>query len=256
MGGRRASALPRAGARRRPGAGLFAGLGRWPVSGIYGPVRGGYDARALGRVPGRRGLAVAPGYIWIGRSIVTDDDWNFGGAARRGLWAAVAVVFGLALAACEGGKTPEELERGSNDYSPRTSKPASIFGEEGVTLFGGKKSQPQGQSGGGIGVNSFLWRASLDTISFMPVNAADPFGGVIITDWYSPPETPVERFKLNVYIIGRTLRADGIRVAVFRQLRETGREWRDAAIDDKVGPKIEDAILTRARQLRNQTLRN
>ena len=102
-------------------------------------------------------------------------------------------------------------------------------------------------------VNSFLWRASLDTISFMPVAAADPFGGVILTDWYSPAEAPSERFKLNVYILGRALRADGIRVGVFRQV-ENGASWRYAPVAENTNTQIEDAILTRARQLRHETL--
>ena len=88
----------------------------------------------------------------------------------------------------------------------------------------------------------------------MPVSSADPFGGVIITDWYSASEAPNERFKLNVYILGRSLRADGVRVAVFRQMLSSPGGWRDVAIDDKTATKIEDSILTRARQLRNEIL--
>ena len=100
-----------------------------------------------------------------------------------------------------------------------------------------------------IGVNAFLWRASLDTVAAMPVNSADPFGGVIITDWHAQPAAPNERFKLNVYILGRALRADGVRVAVFRQvLSAVG--WQDAPVPSTTGSSIEDAILTRARQLR------
>ncbi|MEQ8194957.1 MAG: DUF3576 domain-containing protein [Rhodospirillales bacterium] len=110
--------------------------------------------------------------------------------------------------------------------------------------------------GGVIGVNSYLWRASLDTISFMPIKTADAFGGVILTDWHSPAESPNERFKLNVYILDRALRADGIRVAVFRQVLDKGNQWRDAAITKKTARQIEDAILTRARQIRLRTVAN
>ncbi len=111
----------------------------------------------------------------------------------------------------------------------------------------------EGAQGGVIGVNSYLWRASLDTISFMPIKSADAFGGVILTDWHSPSETPNERFKLNVYILDRALRADGIRVAAFRQVIDRNSQWRDAALAKKTARKIEDAILTRARQLRLRT---
>ena len=103
---------------------------------------------------------------------------------------------------------------------------------------------------GGIGVNAFLWRASLETIDFMPLTQADPFGGVIITDWYSPPETPGERFKINVYILDTELRADGVKVAIFRQTNGTDAGWTDAAVETDTGTAIEDNILTRARELR------
>ncbi len=139
-------------------------------------------------------------------------------------------------------------ERAEEATAPVEVQSSALFGEGGI--LGSMRDEPVTS----IGVNSFLWRASLDTISFMPVSSADPFGGVIITDWYSPRETPNERFKLNVYILGRALRADGIRVAVFHQLQR-GNNWRDIAIDSKVGTKVEDAILTRARQLRHETMR-
>ncbi len=176
--------------------------------------------------------------------------------SRLRLFFAVAVS-GLAVSACglyEDFNPPldETDSTGSGalediDFEKR----ASIFGTGGLNFFG----SDTGQSGGGaLGVNSFLWRASLDTISFMPVNSADPFGGVIITDWHTPIEAPSERFKLNVYILDKALRADGVRVAVFRQVQDRLGNWKDAAIPGETGTKIEDAILIRARQLRNQSL--
>jgi hypothetical protein len=132
----------------------------------------------------------------------------------------------------------------------------TVFGEGGLNIFGGdEKKRREGEGGGGgLGVNSFLWRASLDTIVFMPVSSADPFGGVIITDWHTPAETPSERFKLNVYILGRALRADGVRVAVFRQVADGAGGWKDAPVPQQAGTDIENAILTRARQLRQETV--
>jgi len=129
----------------------------------------------------------------------------------------------------------------------------SILGEGGLSLFGEKNQS--GGGGGGIGVNSFLWRATLDTIAFLPITTADAFGGVILTDWHTPPETKDERFKLNIYILGKTLRADGVRVAVFRQIKQIGGTWHDAKIDSGTGLKIENAILTRARMLRHEALK-
>ena len=112
---------------------------------------------------------------------------------------------------------------------------------------------PGGGSGSGdasIAVNGYLWRASLDTVSFLPLSTADPFGGIIITDWYSPPSTPEERFKVTVYILDRELRADGLRVAVFRQTRGPASGWVEAKVDRRTGRDMENAILKRARQMR------
>ena len=120
----------------------------------------------------------------------------------------------------------------------------------GIYLFGGPGKGQQSPGAGGIAVNSYLWRATLDSISFMPLASADPFGGVIITDWYSPPETPNERFKITIYVLDRDLRADGIRAAVFKQRRDTNGSWVDATVDPKTDGDLENAILTRARQLR------
>ena len=125
----------------------------------------------------------------------------------------------------------------------------SIFGGDGLTL-GGPSRRGSGEGENGLGVNSFLWRASLDTVAFMPIASADPFGGVILTDWYSPPENPAERFKLNVFILDRQLRADGLKVAVFRQERDAAGGWIDAPATPEMGKTLEDTILTRARELR------
>lgn len=126
----------------------------------------------------------------------------------------------------------------------------SILGGEGGFNLLGPRRRDDAEQGTGIGVNSFLWRASLDTLAFMPIVSADPFGGVILTDWYSPPNAPNERFKVNLYILDRQLRADGVRVSVFRQERDTAGGWRDVVVADDTATTLEDAVLTRARQLR------
>ncbi len=146
---------------------------------------------------------------------------------------------------------------GADSSDSRTQGERKIFeggkatDEGGLLSFGGSKSKSD-QGGGVLGVNSFLWRASLDTLSFLPLASADPFGGVIITDWYTPSATPSERFKVTVYILDRTLRADGIRVAVFRQVRQAGGGdgWADQAVAPETQVNLENAILTRARELR------
>lgn len=161
------------------------------------------------------------------------------------------VLLSLALGACsalDNSQPPPlkpKLEK-MNQYG-------SVMGDEGL-LFGGTKKRGDEQGGGGgIGVNSFLWRASLDSIAFMPLASADPFGGVIISDWYATPDVPTERFKITLYILDQQLRADGIKAAVFRQVRDASGNWSDAPVDPKTPVDLENAILTRARQLRLDT---
>ena len=168
----------------------------------------------------------------------------------------LVLVSALALSACgtdmpKGeAKYPTGADRNTTaDTNDIYSDSESVFGKGGLLSFGKNKSADySGQSG--IGVNSYLWRASLDTVSFMPLASADPFGGVILTDWYSPEETPNERLKLNVFIHDRELRSDGVSVKVFRQARKGKGEWKDVAVAPETPRQIEDSILTRARQLR------
>ncbi len=104
-----------------------------------------------------------------------------------------------------------------------------------------------------IGVNSFLWRASLDALSFMPLLQADSSGGVIITDWYANPSNPNERMKVTVSILDRDLRADALRVAASRQVAQGGT-WVDAPVQAATVQKLEEIILTRARDLRQSAI--
>ena len=104
-----------------------------------------------------------------------------------------------------------------------------------------------------IGVNAYLWRAALDTVSFAPLLQADSSGGVIVTDWYSNPSNPNERVKLTVTILDQDLRADALRVAASRQVNEGGN-WVEAPVQAATVQKLEDIILTKARDLRRQAL--
>ena len=154
-----------------------------------------------------------------------------------------ALLAALVLTACGGGERPD----GKSEADKIRAGDGKLFGD--IVLVGPDRDE-EDSSGGGIGVNGFLWRASLDTLSFLPLASADPFGGVIITDWYSPPESPNERFKVTTYILGRQLRSDGVRVAVFRQELADGRGWIDSQVESETAPKLEGAILSRARELR------
>ncbi|MGE0715323.1 MAG: DUF3576 domain-containing protein [Alphaproteobacteria bacterium] len=178
---------------------------------------------------------------------------------RRPAIAAAVLVTATTLGACGNGGPKTEASypdrrTGASNITYSNQPRETIWGDgSGMWLFGSSRRGPgegEGGGGAGIGVNTFLWRASLDTLAFMPMAQADPFGGVIITDWYSSPSAPDERMKVNVYILDRTLRADGVRAAVFRQRRDGNGVWVDQPVDPKTGIELEDAILTRARQMR------
>ena len=104
-----------------------------------------------------------------------------------------------------------------------------------------------------IGVNTYLWRAAIDTLSFAPLITADSNGGVIVTDWYANPSSPGERVKLTVSILDQDLRADALRVAASRQVNQGG-QWVDAPVSAATVQKLEDIILTRARDIRRATI--
>jgi hypothetical protein len=106
-----------------------------------------------------------------------------------------------------------------------------------------------------IGVNAYLWRATLDTLSFMPLLQTDSNGGVIVTDWYANPKNPGERVKVTVSILDQDLRADAVRVVASRQVLQPGGVWIDAPVEAATVQKLEDVILTRARDLRRRTIR-
>jgi len=169
--------------------------------------------------------------------------------------AAVAIASLAVLAACSmfQAEYPDKQSGDTNPHPWNSMKNDSVFGDGGISLLSwgnsGKNDGGGGPSGSQIGVNAYLWRASLDTLAFLPLISADPFGGTIITDWYSPQESPAERFKMSVYITDRDLHADGIHVSVFRQTK-SGNDWADAAVTAKTQGEIENAILTRARELR------
>lgn len=171
-------------------------------------------------------------------------------AALFGVIAAIAV-----LGACSSENIRDVGRNEYNSDSRRDRVVGRITGQDdGIVLFGTARTPRagEGEGGAGLGVNAFLWRATLDTLAFMPLASADPFGGVIITDWYSPPGAGNERFKATAYVMGRQLRSDGVRISVFRQVRQ-GNNWVDSIVAPSTGAELEDRVLARARELRSQS---
>ena len=157
------------------------------------------------------------------------------GSVLHGIAAGVLALSVVGLAACGSTKGPKTFTNQDNG---------------GFSLLGLGKGKKAPESEGSIGVNGYLWRASLDTVAFMPLASADPYGGVILTDWYVSPEKPDERFKATIYILDTRLRADGLNVTVFKQVKDAAGVWTDTPTADQTATDIENAILTRARQLR------
>ncbi|MCB8875514.1 DUF3576 domain-containing protein [Acidisoma silvae] len=176
-------------------------------------------------------------------------------------FAAAALAGVLALTACGNApSTPvDPLVLNGDEVSGAGFKNGGgLLGADGLAFGINKNPHANGGSGGataGIGVNAYLWRGALDTLSFMPLSSADPFGGVIITDWYQPPGDNGERYKATAYILGQDLRADGVRVTVFKQVMQGG-QWTDAEVSPGTNEQVEDKVLARARQLRVQSATN
>lgn len=165
---------------------------------------------------------------------------------KKQLLPSVLVLLTVFLTGCSGIETDPTY---GNKVHDETYKNGSVVSDEGGFSLFGDTANKRTESAG-IGVNAFLWRASLDTVSFMPILSADPFGGVIITDWYASPQDPSQRTKLNVFIRDRDLRADGVKVSVFRQNKDQSGNWSDAAVSPITATELENAILTKARQIR------
>ena len=144
-----------------------------------------------------------------------------------------------------------------SSLEPRTDIPATDKEDPGSFITGRSESGVSlsditglsNKESSGIPVNALLWRASLDITSILPIDDIDVFSGTLITDWYSLPSKPSEQIKLAVFVLDKELRSDAIRVVVYVQSRK-GDVWQDAGIDPELAIRLEDLILTRARELR------
>jgi len=177
----------------------------------------------------------------------------------RSMTVAVGLALAMIVSACSSNMAPQPRDprepRGpARNPNVSVSDPnrETVFGDGGISLNRVASGDlfRNDQEGGSLPVNKFLWQASLDTLSFMPLSSTDPFTGVIATDWSSTPSAPGERFKVTVYIVNPELSASALKVAVFREIRAEDGLWRPAAVAAETPRKIEDAILTRARQIR------
>lgn len=165
---------------------------------------------------------------------------------RLRAWSVVFLAVGLW--GCESGPVTSDDSDILDHKSRRDRDMGNLFGED-LFTFGGPSKKTSESAG--ITVNEFLWRAALDTVSFMPLRNVDPFGGVILTEWYMPESAKNERLKVDVFVLDKHLSANGVRVAVHKQkLNTTTQQWVDLKVDAKTVNDLEESILTRARQLK------
>lgn len=165
--------------------------------------------------------------------------------------AATALTSALFLAAC--GAKVQAPEANPTDMP---AGPGLFSGESGniLSAFQGNGPGARSESGGKIGVSIYLWRAALESVSFMPITQADSNGGVITTDWYTAPAAPGERVRANVLILGKTLRAEALKITLFKQVKGANGSWTDAPVSPATVTALENTILTKARALKVQTL--
>lgn len=161
----------------------------------------------------------------------------------------VAGFIAFSLAAC--GSDPEKPEPKAE--LPPPSAPAAKSETGLFSWLGGSGSSGKVEEKKGVAVNAYLWRASLDALSFMTMEQTDPFGGIIKTGWYVPPSTPNERLKVSVFILDSKLRAEAIRVSIFKEIKRPSGEWTEATVDPDTVTKLENVILDRARALKIQS---
>ena len=159
----------------------------------------------------------------------------------------------LGLASCTS-STPAPTTNAEAEQSPdnRARYGSIIGGEDSSGINISKLLDPSGSGGAGsLPINAILWRASLDTVSVLPLDSVDTFGGAIITEWYAHPEDPTKRIKLAIFVVDQELRSDAIKVQVYLQERPQGLfEWQDVGRDAELASRVEDLILTRAREIR------
>lgn len=178
-----------------------------------------------------------------------------GRTVRRRLGGAISVLLpALVVTACGRDLSPQEDSAIAPPTGPsreRQLEGPGVFGE-GVTFDGLLSGGVFGDDDrdDGLPVNKYLWQASLDTLNFLPLVSTDPFTGVIATDWAGSPQIPNERLKVTAYLTSPELEASSLRVAVFRQIRGTDGQWQAASVSPETALKLENAILTRARQIR------
>lgn len=163
--------------------------------------------------------------------------------------AALLTILSVVISSCSFLPTPTSSET-ARDQERKANDQGSFFSgkdESGIKLGDLFNSN----QGGALPINALLWRAALETVSVMPLDSVDTYGGTIITEWYAHPDDPTKRIKIAIFILDQELRADAVKVQTYLQQRPEGMfEWQDIGRDDGLSNRLEELILTRAREIR------
>lgn len=171
----------------------------------------------------------------------------------KNLYLASIFIVSATLAGCGGANiesadsnpTPHDTAQGPGLFSGSSGNILDAFRQGGNSANATATAK--------IGVNAYLWRAALESVSFMPITQTDSAGGVIVTDWYSTSSQPNERVKANVYILGTALLPQNLKLNVFREERSASGVWTPVEVSPSTLRQLEDTILNKARTLRVQS---
>ena len=147
------------------------------------------------------------------------------------------------------GGSPEKDRLALADAENRLRSGGGLLGKKGLSLGDINKSEKTTTAAIGFPINPYLWKGSLETVDFMPIASADPFAGIIITDWYTSQSSPNERCKINIFIKGHEMKTDNLKVNSFCQSLSNG-QWVDIKNNIDNDAKLENAILNKAKKIR------
>ena len=166
-------------------------------------------------------------------------------AVWRGVLCIVSVTLSIVVTGCDPASIQPETSQPVSKNDKRYQEVGKLFGNSGIIVG-------QNEDETGIGVNAYLWKGTLDVLSAFPLNITDPFGGVVVTDWFSLPQHGDEQFKLNVLIFSRQLRSDGLKVRLTRRKKEKNGAWQAISAHPGLQRHFHEVILLRARAFKSK----
>ena len=140
---------------------------------------------------------------------------------------------------------------GENKYiEPDLKKRIEKARDEGGGIFANIGKSSKNQSTVDFKSASLLWKATLKSLEFLPLMNADYSGGIIIYDWYSNPNKPLEQIKISVQFLNNELRSDSIKIIAHKKICENINKCSNLEIDQQFALSVKESIINSARLLR------